>query len=552
MSSDQHVNPQSSQDYLWWQRGVIYQIYPRSFKDTTGNGVGDLQGVIERLDYLNDGTEASLGIDAIWLSPIFPSPMADFGYDVADYCDIHPLFGDLATFDRLVSEAHERGVKIIIDWVPNHSSDQHPWFIESRSSRDSPKRDWYTWRDPKPDGSPPNNWLSVFGGPAWEWDETTGQYYLHSFLKEQPDLNWRNPDVKDVMFDAIRFWLERGVDGFRIDVAHFIMKDPDMRDNPPNPNPQGFLQGPPREYDTLLHPYDKGHLDVHAIFREFRQLLDAYSVEQPRYSVGEIHIFDWQRWAGYYGENLDELHMPFNFALLNVAWEAQKIREVVDSLEAAIPPGAWPNYVLGNHDQTRIASRYGPAQARVACLLLLTLRGTPTLYYGDELGLENGVIPPEKIQDPQGINLGAEHTRDVCRTPMQWDAGPNAGFSDVEPWLPVSADYGTRNVAAQSSGLTSILNLYRRLLWYRRGSPALYGGTYQPLDAGDDNCFVYLRTAGDERCLIALNFTGDQRYVSVPGEDTGQIVISTHLDREEKVSLSKLELRPHEGLLVEL
>ena len=552
MSSDQHVNPQSSQDYLWWQRGVVYQIYPRSFKDTTGNGVGDLQGVIEKLDYLNDGTEASLGVDAVWLSPIFPSPMADFGYDVADYCDIHPLFGDLATFDRLVSEAHERGIKIIIDWVPNHSSDQHPWFIESRSSRDSPKRNWYTWRDPKPDGSPPNNWLSVFGGPAWEWDETSGQYYLHSFLKEQPDLNWRNPDVKDVMFDAIRFWLERGVDGFRIDVAHFIMKDPDMRDNPPNPDPQGFLQAPPREYDTLLHPYDKGHLDVHAIFREFRQLLDAYSVEQPRYSVGEIHIFDWQRWAGYYGENLDELHMPFNFALLNVAWEAQKIREVVDSLEAAIPPGAWPNYVLGNHDQTRIASRYGPAQARVACLLLLTLRGTPTLYYGDELGLENGVIPPEKIQDPQGINLGAEHTRDVCRTPMQWDAGPNAGFSAVEPWLPVSADYGTRNVAAQSSGLTSILNLYRRLLWYRRGSPALYGGDYRSLDVGDDDCFVYLRTAGDERRLIALNFATDQRCISIPGQDAGQIVISTHLDREEKESLSKLELRPHEGLIVEL
>ena len=404
----------------------------------------------------------------------------------------------------------------------------------------------------EPEGGAPNNWLSVFGGPAWEWDETTGQYYLHSFLKEQPDLNWRNPDVKDVMFDAIRFWLERGVDGFRIDVAHFIMKDPDMRDNPPNPNPQGFLQGPPREYDTLLHPYDKGHLDVHAIFREFRQLLDAYSVEQPRYSVGEIHIFDWQRWAGYYGENLDELHMPFNFALLNVAWEAQKIREVVDSLEAAIPPGAWPNYVLGNHDHPRIASRYGPAQARVACLLLLTLRGTPTLYYGDELGLENGVIPPEKIQDPQGINLGAEHTRDVCRTPMQWDAGPNAGFSDVEPWLPVSADYGTRNVAAQSADPTSILNLYRRLLWYRRGSPALYGGDYRSLDVGDDDCFVYLRTAGDERRLIALNFAADQRCISIPGEDTGQIVISTHMDREEKVSLSKLELRPHEGVIVEL
>lgn len=552
MSSEHHTNPQSSQDLLWWQRGVVYQIYPRSFKDTTSNGTGDLQGVIDRLDHLNDGTPDSLGIDAIWLSPFYPSPMADFGYDVADYCDVDPLFGDLATFDRLVADAHRRGVKIIIDYVPNHSSDQHPWFIQSRSSRDNPKRDWYTWRDPKPDGSPPNNWLSVFGGLAWEWDETSGQYYLHSFLKEQPDLNWRNPDVKAAMFDVLRFWLERGVDGFRIDVAHYIMKDPHLRDNLPNPSQRPAIHRPLGDYDSQLHLHDKGHPDVHEVYRQFRQLLDAYSAESPRVSVGEIHIFDWPKWASYYGEQLDELHMPFNFALLNVEWRAQAIRQVVDALEAALPPSAWPNYVLGNHDEPRLASRYGRDQARVAGLLLLTLRGTPTLYYGDELGLGNGIIPPDKIQDPQGINLGAEHTRDVCRTPMQWDGSPNAGFSDVEPWLPVSADYGTRNVAVQSAAPTSILNLYRRLLWYRRENPALYGGDYRPLDVGDDDCFVYLRTAGDERRLIALNFTDDQRYISVPGEDTGQIVISTHLDREEKVSLSRLELRPHEGLIVEL
>jgi alpha-glucosidase len=551
MSSDHHTNPLSSQGLLWWQRGVIYQIYPRSFLDTTGNGIGDLQGVIEKLDYLNDGTEASLGIDAIWLSPFYPSPMADFGYDVADYCDVHSLFGDLATFDRLVAEAHRRGIKIIIDWVPNHSSDQHPWFIESRSSRDNPKRDWYVWRDPKPDDSPPNNWLSVFGGPAWEWDETTGQYYLHSFLKEQPDLNWRNPAVKEAMFDVIRFWLERGVDGFRIDVAHYIMKDPQMRDNPANPNPQGMLRKPPREYDTLLHPYDKGHPDVHAIFREFRQLLDAYGAEQPRYSVGEIHIFDWQKWASYYGEDLDELHMPFNFALLDAAWGAQEIREVVDSLEAAIPPGAWPNYVLGNHDESRLASRYGHSHARVAAMLLLTLRGIPTLYYGDEIGMTDVPIPPERQQDPFGIREPG-FGRDPNRTPMQWDASPNAGFSDVEPWLPVSEGYAARNVAIQSDDPTSMLNLCRRLLWYRWGSPALYGGSYQPLDVGDDHCLVYLRVAGDERRLIALNFTNEQRCVSVTGEYEGQIVISTHLDREERVSLSGLLLRPHEGVIVEL
>lgn len=550
MSNDQHVRPQSPQDLLWWQRGVIYQIYPRSFKDTTGNGVGDLQGVIDKLDYLNDGTEASLGIDAIWLSSFYPSPMADFGYDVADYCDIHQLFGDLATFDRLVAEAHKRGIKIIIDWVPNHSSDQHPWFVESRSSRDNAKRDWYVWRDPKPGGALPNNWLSVFGGPAWEWDEATGQYYLHSFLKEQPDLNWRNPAVKEAMFGVIRFWLERGVDGFRIDVAHFIIKDPQMRDNPPNPNPQGTLQRPPREYDQFIHPYDKGHPDVHAVFREFRQLLDSYSAEQPRYSVGEIHIFDWQEWASYYGEKLDGLHMPFNFALLNVEWKAAKVREVVDALEAAILPGAWPNYVLGNHDHTRIVSRYGDDQARIAAMLLLTLRGIPTLYYGDEIAIADVPIPFDQQQDPFGIREPG-FGRDPNRTPMQWEDSPNAGFSDAEPWLPVADDYATRNVAAQLPDPASMLNLYRRLLWYRRNSPALYGGSYQPLDV-DDDCFVYLRTAGDEQCLIAFNFTADQRQLSIPGWDTGRVVISTHMDREEKVSLWNLQLRPNEGVIIEL
>jgi alpha-glucosidase len=550
VSSDQHRNPQSSRHLLWWQRGVIYQIYPRSFKDTTGNGVGDLKGVIDELDYLNDGTEASLGVDAVWLSPFYPSPMADFGYDVADYCDVDPLFGDLATFNRLVAEAHRRGIRVIIDWVPNHSSDQHPWFIESRSSRDNPRRDWYVWRDPEPDGSPPNNWLSVFGGPAWEWDQATGQYYLHSFLKEQPDLNWRNPEVKQAMFDVVRFWLERGVDGFRIDVAHYIMKDPEMRDNPLDPSLGQAMHKAMGDYDSQLHLHDKGHPDAHAVFREFRQLLDAYSAGNPRMSVGEIHIYDWQRWASYYGQHLDELHMPFNFALLNVPWEARVVREVVDALEAAIPAGAWPNYVLGNHDESRLATRYGRAQARVAAMLLLTLRGTPTLYYGDEIGMADVPVPPDRQQDPWGLRVPGLG-RDPGRTPMQWDTSPNAGFSDVEPWLPVADDCATRNVAVQSADPTSILNLYRRLLRYRRSSPALLGGAYQALDA-DDDCFVYLRVAGDERRLVALNFAGDPRRVSVAGEGAGQVAISTHLDRQGSESLSDLELRPHEGVIVEL
>ncbi|MFQ6102526.1 MAG: alpha-amylase family glycosyl hydrolase [Anaerolineae bacterium] len=543
-------------ELLWWQRGVIYQIYPRSFKDTTGNGIGDLPGIIEKLDYLNDGTEASLGVDAIWLSPIYPSPMADFGYDVADYCDIHPLFGDLATFDRLVAEAHRRGIKIILDYVPNHSSDQHPWFIESRSSRDNPRRDWYIWRDPRPvpspcergepEGGPPNTWGSAFGGPAGTWDEATGQYYLHQFLKEQPELNWRNPEVRKAMMEVLRFWLERGVDGFRMDVVGLLIKDAELRDNPPNPNADPNL--PPNDISgRQLQVYNRDQDEVHEIIRDFRRLLDEYG---DRCGIGEIW-FELPRWIRYYGKNNDGLHLPFNFRLMKLPWQAQATRRSVDELEAALPAFAWPNYVLGNHDFPRLASRLGAAQARVAAMMLLTLRGTPTLYYGDELGMENGVIPLEKVQDPQGINLGAERSRDVCRTPMQWDSSPNAGFSTAEPWLPVSDDYATRNVAAQSADPTSMLNLYRRLLWYRRGSPALFGGSYRPLDAGDD-CFVYLRAAGDERRLVALNFADGQRRVSVPGEDAGQIVISTHLDREESVSLASFELRPHEGVIVEL
>ena len=330
-------------DHLWWQTAVIYQIYPRSFQDTTGDGVGDLAGIIERLDYL----AVTLGVDAIWLSPFFPSPMKDFGYDVSDYCDVEPLFGDLATFDRLVAEAHRRDIKVIIDWVPNHTSDQHPWFVESRSSRTNPKRDWYVWRDGKPDGARPNNWAADFGGDSWEWDESTGQYYLHSFLKEQPDLNWRNPEVEEAMLDTLRFWLDRGVDGFRIDVAHRIMKDPDLSDNPPVAGDQTGL----RAYETQRHINDRGHPDVHEAFRRIREVLDEY--RPPRFSVGEIHEYDWATWASYYGKNLDGLHMPFNFAILETPWTAGAIRALVEKVEEVVPVGAWPNYVLGNHDETR-------------------------------------------------------------------------------------------------------------------------------------------------------------------------------------------------------
>ncbi|MEW5871234.1 MAG: alpha-amylase family glycosyl hydrolase [Chloroflexota bacterium] len=531
----------------WWQRGVIYQIYPRSFKDSTGNGIGDLHGVIEKLDYLN-GAPHSLGVDAIWLSPIFPSPMADFGYDVADYCDIDPLFGDLATFDRLLAEAHRRDIKIIIDWVPNHTSDQHPWFKEARRSRENPRRDWYIWRDSRPDGSLPNNWGSFFGGPAWTLDPLTGQYYLHQFVKEQPELNWRNPQVQATMLDVLRFWLRRGVDGFRMDVIGLIIKDAELRDNPPDPNADPSL--PPNDLiSRQLHQYNQDQDEVHPVLRRIRAVLDEFD-ERP--AIGEV----WEplpRWVRYYGQRGDELHLPFNFRLMEQPWQAQAMRRSVDELEAILPPFAWPNYVLGNHDRPRLASRFGgQAQARLAAMLLLTLRGTPTLYYGDELGLPNGMIPPDKIQDPQGKNLGAGRTRDVARTPMQWNDRPHAGFSSSEPWLPVFPDYTLRNVASQSEDPTSILNLYRRLLSLRRASPALHGGSYQPLETQPD-CFVYLRQASDgERQLVALNFAESEQRLALPGASSGEILLSTYLDREGKQSLSDLRLRPNEGLILRI
>ncbi len=539
--------PAASDGLLWWQTGVVYQVYPRSFQDSDGDGVGDLAGVIARLDYL----AAMLGVDALWLSPFYPSPMADFGYDVADFCDVDPRFGTLATFDKLVDEAHRRGLRVVVDFVPNHTSQKHPWFAESRASRDSPRRGWYVWRDAKPDGSPPNNWLSAFGGPAWTWDDATGQFYLHSFLKEQPDLDWRNPDVKAAMLDVLRFWLDRGVDGFRVDVAHAIMKDPALRDNPPNtaPPPQKKQLG---AYDTQLHLHDKGHPDVHAVYREVRALLDGY--RPPRVSMGEIHLFDWTAWAAYYGAG-DELHFPINFALLNVDWTAAAVRASVDGLEAALPPGAWPNYVLGNHDERRMATALGPAQARVAAVLLLSLRGTPTLYYGDEIGMPEVDVPTERRQDPWGFRSGIpELSRDGCRTPMAWDSSLSAGFSDALPenlWLPLHPDHRRINVEKNLADADSLLNLYRRLLALRRSAPALHAGSYAPLDGVPEGCFAFVRAQGDERALALLNFTPEALRVRVPEAfGGGRVLVATRLAREGESVEGAFALGADEAVLI--
>jgi alpha-glucosidase len=530
---------------LWWRDGVIYQVYPRSFQDSNGDGVGDLPGITSRLPYLQ-----WLGVDAVWLSPFYRSPMADFGYDVADYRDVDPLFGTLADFDALLAEVHRLGMRLIVDWVPNHTSDQHPWFVESRSSRDNPKADWYIWADAKPDGGPPNNWLSNFGGGGWTWDDARGQYYLHLFLKEQPDLNWRNPEVEAAMLDVLRFWLERGVDGFRIDVAHMILKDPQLRDNPPS-----GVQNPARQWDAFQHVNDFAHPDVHEEFRRIRQTIDSYGAEgRPRVTIGEIYEYNLPVWAGYYGTALDELHMPFNFALLDTPWTAGDVRRIVDAIDAVVPEGAWPNYVLGNHDRPRVASRVGQDGVRVAMMLLLTLRGTPTVYYGDEIGMHNSRIPLDKVQDPweknePGLGLG----RDPVRTPMQWDAGANAGFapSGVEPWLPPAEDYREHNVAVEREEPTSMLSLTRALLELRRSYPVLIHGSYRSLDSVPNEVFAYVREAGDARALVLLNMSGEEQGMALPDLGTGTILLSTVTGRMGAVDLSSIPLAANEGIVIE-
>jgi alpha-glucosidase len=548
--NDMKAPPQARPDariagggYKWWQRGTIYQIYPRSFMDSNGDGVGDLPGIISRLDYLR-----WLGVDAIWISPIYPSPMKDFGYDVSDYVDVNPLFGTLADFDRLVAEAHARDLKVILDFVPNHTSDQHAWFRESRSSRDDPKRDWYIWHDPAPGGGPPNNWLSCFGGSAWEFDEATGQYYYHAFLKEQPDLNWRNPHVVDAMMDVLRFWLDRGVDGFRVDVLWHLIKDDRFRDNPPNPD-----WTPGRDpYQQLIPVYTTDRPEVHAIVQRMRALMDEYT---DRLFIGEIYL-PIEKLVQYYGgPELKGANLPFNFQLINAKWDARHLSRLVHEYESALPEGAWPNWVLGNHDQHRIATRCGLAQARVAAMLLLTLRGTPTLYYGDEIGMCDVEIPPESVHDPFEKNVpGKGLGRDPERTPMQWNARRNAGFTSGAPWLPLACDCASVNVETQQHDPGSMLTLYSRLIALRRGEAALEVGRFELLDAdGDVLAYVRRGRKGESSFLVALNLGSRGHVLHRPLDaPAGAIILSTHLDRHGERVKGNIALRGDEGIIVRL
>ncbi|MDE2403649.1 MAG: DUF3459 domain-containing protein [Sphingomonadales bacterium] len=500
----------------WWESAVIYQVYPRSFMDADGDGVGDLAGIRARLDHLVD-----LGVDAMWLSPIFPSPMADFGYDVADYCAVDPVFGDLAGFDALLAEAHWRGLRVLLDFVPNHTSDQHPWFIASRSSRDDSRRDWYIWRDPAPGGGPPNNWTSDMGGSAWAFDEATGQYYLHAFLREQPDLNWRNPAVREAMREVMRFWFDRGVDGFRIDVLWHCIKDEGLRDNPANPAFEAWMG----EKHKVLQTHSANQPEIHELAHAMRRLADEYG---DRLLVGEICL-PLDQLMHYYGTAAAPgVHLPFNFQLFEAPWDAATLARIIREYEAALPPGGWPNWVLGSHDSPRLAGRIGEAQARVAAMLLLTLRGTPTLYQGDEIGIGRVEIPPDRIRDPQdlrqpGLGLG----RDGARTPMAWSAGPQGGFTRAEPWLPLHADWRSRNVATQATEPGSLLSLYRRLLALRRQHPALATGTIALCEAAPD-VLAYTRESEAGRLFVALNLSHAPRPMPMPAGMAAECLCSTH------------------------
>jgi alpha-glucosidase len=530
----------------WWQSGVVYQVYPRSFSDTDGDGIGDLAGITAHLDYLNDGTPDSLGVDAIWLSPIFPSPGFDLGYDVSDYTAIDPKFGSLADFDRLVAEAHRRGIRLILDQVFNHTSSIHPWFIESRGGRSGPRSNWYIWRDPAgygPGGRPrrPNNWVSFFGGPAWTWDTTRRQFYLHTFLPEQPDLNWREPAVREALLGVLRTWLERGVDGFRFDVFNAFFKHADLLSNP-------VVPGGRRAYSRQVHLYDKNQPELQGLLAEIRGIVD----ERPdRMTVGELFEGSVELAASYVAPR----HLIFDFSLIAQPWSARAFARAVAAREAAFGRERWPTVVLSNHDQPRSASRYdgpdGDARAKVAATMLLTLRGTPFLYYGEEIGLHDVEVPADEIQDPPARRSRSWWNRDQARGPMPWGRGPNAGFSTGRPWLRMSPESSSRNVAAQGADPESILAHYRRLIWLRRSSEALSVGSYSEVPLGDETVYSYVRRSGRAAALVVLGFETKAVPIVLPPSPSGRpwrVVLSTHAPLP--AAGDRFALRPLEAVVL--
>jgi len=534
----------------WWRTGVVYQVYPRSFADSNGDGDGDLGGIIDHLDHLGpDG----LGVDAIWLSPFYRSPWRDGGYDVSDHAAVDPRFGSEADFDRLVTAAHERGIRVVLDLVLNHTSDEHPWFKASRASRTGPYEDFYLWRDAagvdaRGRPRPPNNWRSFFSGPGWEWDAARGQFYFHTFLVEQPELNWRASELERAQFDMVRSWLERGVDGFRLDVFNVFLKDPALRSNPSRAGRSAW--------DRQRHVHDRDQPDLPALLGRFRAMLDDWP---GRMSVGELFDGPVERSA----ELTSEPHLVFDWELLEQPWSAAQIGSAIDRREAAFGPERWPTLVLSNHDRPRHASRLAgsagidnsDAVAKAAAVLLLTLRGTPFLYYGEEIGgrdvdvpAAESVDPPASVGDPQF----RWWDRSRCRTPMPWTGEPGAGFSDGLPWLRLAPDVATRNVASQLADPGSVMHCYRRLLAARRASPALHGGTFERLATSDTDVLAWRRRSADEEAVVVLNMANFEAEVSVrsTGRRAARALVGTHLDPPDfYANAGRLRLRPLEGTI---
>lgn len=541
--SDSNQQEESSFADSWWQHAVFYEIYPRSYADTNGDGIGDLNGITAHLDHLKD-----LGIDAIWITPCFQSPQVDFGYDVADYKDIAPEYGTMEDFDRLQFEAKKRGIRIILDYVINHTSDQHKWFKESASSRNNPKRDWYVWRDGKSANEPPNNWLSIFGGSAWKIDPQTNQYYYHMFYPEQPDLNWRNPEVVEAMHDVLRFWFDKGVAGFRLDAVTMMFEDPKMPDDP-NLKSSDFFYNPEQDNSAQgLIP------EMHEALRGVRKVADQYDAVL----IGETWTPDIESLNAFYGPNNDEVQLPMNFLIPMIeSLDAPSFRREIEAANAA---EGWPTYVMSNHDIVRSVDRYTPEGAdknqiaKLIATLMMTLRGTPVMYYGEEIAMVNN--DPRRVEDvldPIGKlgwpeNIG----RDGERTPMQWDDSKNAGFSDGKPWLPVHPNYKTHNVKAQELNPDSVLNYYKKLIQLRRSNTALLSGEYVPLNEEDSNVLVYLREYANQKALVVLNMSSRPQTVKLDIGSPGNTLIASSKNTPSVVNFTELKLEPYESFVCEV
>jgi alpha-glucosidase len=532
----------SRDNWVWWKHGVFYHIYPRSFCDSNHDGIGDIKGIIQKLDYLSD-----LGITAIWISPMYESPMQDFGYDISDFRKIDPVFGNLEDFKCLLREAHKREIRIVMDLIMNHTSNLHPWFIESQSSRDNPKRDWYIWRDGV-NKKRPNNWRSAFGSSAWEYDEHTDQYYLHSFFMEMPDLNWRNKELRRTYFDEVRYWLDLGVDGFRLDVINMIVKDKKFRNNP-------LFFGIPW---IQKHIYTRNRPKSRRITHLLRKLLDEYD---DRMCVGEIYTMppgDPATAADYLGSGDDSIHLAFDFSLMFQPWNARKFFTCLKNWYGHIPQNGWACNVLSNHDLFRSITRFGRKKhtcekSKVLAVLLLTLKGTPFIYYGEEIGMTNGRLRKTKIADPLGKRFWPFFKgRDRARTPMQWSSAMNAGFSIHTPWLPVNDDYLELNVKVESRNPDSILNLYKKLICLRNATPTLQSGDWVPVIKGERGILAYFRILRDDKILVLLNFKKSSGKITLPFPGVGNVLISTHRQKGTLLKSKEDRVYPYEATLIRM